>query len=112
MDEETPAPEDVDKPQNIVLVGDPEVGADLLALEVLRVHAHEDLELVFQGLEHRDLVVGREPGKHARGVVVVEELATHLQVELAADGVAALGDVLRLHLNVLIAIKSYFHVPP
>src|SRR5690606_5543606 len=69
------------------------------------VQAHEDLELVPQPLEHRDLVVRREAGQHPGSVVVVEELAAHFEVELPADLLAALLDVAGLQLDVLLAIE-------
>src|SRR5699024_8241923 len=83
-----------------------EIRAHLLPLEVLRVQAHQDLQLVPEPVQHRDLVVRSEARQHARGMVVVEELAAHLQVQLPADLVAAVLDVARLQLDVLLAVEA------
>ncbi len=106
LHEEAPLPEDVDEAEGVLLVRDAEVGADLLAFEVLGVEADDDLDVLLDPLEHGDLVVRREAGQDAGGVHVVEELAAHLEVELAADLRAAGVDVLRLQLDVTFAIES------
>src|SRR5690606_24614442 len=53
-----------------------------------------------------DLVVRGESGQHAGGVQVVEELAAHLEVELAADLPAALMDVVRLQFHILLPVEA------
>ena len=103
---ETVAAEGVDVTQQVVLVGDAQVRADLVAGEVLGVDRHDDLDLVGQLGEHDDLVVRGEARQHARGVHVVNELAAELQIELAAELGAALRDVAGLHPQVLVAVES------
>ena len=100
------AAEGVDVAQQVVLVGDAQVRADLVAGEVLGVDRHDDLDLVGQLGEHDDLVVRSEARQHARGVHVVNELAAELQIELAAELGAALRDVAGLHPQVLVAVES------
>src|SRR5699024_7167918 len=51
-------------------------------------------------------VVRGEPGQHPRGVVVVEELPAHLQVQLPADLLASALDVAGLQLDVLLAVEA------
>ncbi len=48
--------------------------------------------------QHADLAVRLEAGQHPAGVEVVKELAAELQVQLAAELVDALLDVLGLEL--------------
>ena len=105
--QESPAAEDVDKAQHVVFVGDAEVRADLLAQDVLGVDAHHDLDLILDALEHGDLVVRGKSGQDTAGVVVVEKFATHFQVQLSTDLRTPGTDVLRLHLDVLLAVKTY-----
>ena len=107
LGEEAALAEDVDQPQEVFLVGDAQVGADFVALQIAGVDAHQDLHVVLDALEHGDLVVRREPGQDAGGVHVVEQLAAHLQIEAAADGFAAPADVLGLEVDVLVAIESH-----
>ena len=62
VDKEAAVPEDVDKPQHIVFVEDPQVTAHLLALDVLGVDADEDFYVILDALEHRNLVIRGESG--------------------------------------------------
>ena len=98
--------ERVDQSQAVVIVGDAEVAAHLVFLNVVRVDRDDDLHIVAQLLEHADLAVGLEAGKHARGVVVVKELAAELQVQLAAELADALADMRGLHGKVFVVVKT------
>ena len=60
----------------------------------------------------RHLAVRLEAGQNAACVVVVEQLAAELKVQLAAEMRDALLDVRRLGCNVLFVVKTdFFHVP-
>src|SRR5699024_9567370 len=59
-----------------------------------------------QTMQHGDLVVRGEAGQHPRGMVVVEELPAHLQVQLPADLLASALDVAGLQLDVLLTIEA------
>src|SRR5699024_8833064 len=98
--------EDIDKSEGVLLVGDGKVGADLASLQVAGVEADDDLDVFLDVLQHRDLVIRREAGQDAGGVVVVEKLAAHFEVELPTDLLAPLVDVLGLELDVLIAVET------
>ena len=96
----------IDLAQNLVVVGGSHVGADLAAREVLGVNGDDDLDLVSQFAQHTNLVVGRKTGQNTRRVHVVDQLAAELQIQLSAEFASSLGDVSRLHLDVLITIKT------
>ena len=100
------AAEGVDQPQRVVLVGDAEVAAALAALDVVGGDGDDDLGHVLHLEEHAHLAVRLEAGEHARGVIVVEELAAELQIQLAAEMGDAVADVLRLELDVFVVVKS------
>ena len=89
--------EGVHQAQAVVVVADAEVAAQLVLFNVVRADRDHDLHIVAQLLEHTDLAVGLKAGQHARGVVVVEELAAELQIQLAAEQRDALADVFGLH---------------
>ena len=72
----------VDQLQGVDVVGDAEVGPDLLPLDVAGVDAEQDVGLVLELLEQPHLDVGVEAGQDAGGVIVEEQLAAELQVEL------------------------------
>ena len=105
--EEAAVPENVDKPKHLVLIGDAEVGADLLTHNIARVEADDNLHLIFDAVQHGDLVIRSKPRQHARRMMVIKELAAHLQVELAADFFTTSTNVLRLQLDVLLAVKTH-----
>ena len=72
----------------------------------------DDLHLVAEGPEHLHLAVGLEAGQDPGRVIVVEELAAEFQIELAAEGVDPLADVLGLEPHVLVVVKTDpLHVP-
>src|SRR5699024_8421979 len=64
---------------------------------------------ILELLQHGDLVIRGETGQHPGGVQVIEELAAHLQVQLATDLLAPLVDVLRLHPDVEVTVESGAH---
>ena len=102
-------PEVVDELQRVVRVGDAEVGAHLLALDVAGEQAEDDLRVVFQRLEEAELHVRVVAGQAARRVEVVHQLAAELEVEASVLAGAA-PDLLRLLLQVLLVVKALFHL--
>ena len=100
------AAEEVHQAQDVLVVGDAEVSAGLVLLDVVGVDGDDDLDVVRDALEHAELGVGLKAGKDAGGVVVVKELAAKLQVELAAKLSDALANMLRLQLDVLVVVKA------
>ena len=99
--------EGVYEPQRVLVVGDAEVPAALAALHVVGRDDYHYLRLVLHLEEHAHLAVRLEARQHARGVVVVEELAAELQVELPAEAADALAYLLRLQADVFLVVKAY-----
>ena len=102
---EAERPQVVDELQRVVGVGDAEVGAHLLALDVARIEAEDDLGLVLQRLEKAELHVRVVAGQAARRVEVVDELAAELEVESPVLAGAA-ANLLGLFLQVLLVVKA------
>ena len=73
-----------------------------------RADRDDDLRLILQLEQHFHLPVRLKARQDARGVIVVKELAAELEIELAAEGVHALEDPLRLQTQILFKIKSDF----
>ena len=88
--------EHVDQPQYVLFVGNAQVGAHLVALEVFGVQDDEDFQVVLELFQHGDLVIRCESGQDTRSVQIVKKLATHFQVKLAAYFFPASGDVVGL----------------
>ena len=106
---EAHALEDVDEAQDVLVVGDAQVAADLAALDVVGVDGNDDLHVVLEALQHADLLVRGKAGQDARGVHVIEQLAAELKVELAAERADTLADVGGLQFDVFLAVESNAH---
>lgn len=111
-DFETAVDEGVAQAQDVLVVGDAEVGANLVFDDVLGADYDDDFNLVADFAEHAQLGVGLEAGQHAAGVVVVEKFASQLEIELAFEVLDAFLDVLRLYSDVLVVVKSLGHIKP
>ena len=103
---QTLAPEGIDEPQHVLIVGDAQVAPDLVLLDVGGVDGHHDLHAVLQLLQHAQLAVRLKAGEHPGGVVVIKELAAELQVQLAAELGNTLPDVGGLGVQITLIVKS------
>ena len=101
-----PAPELVDEPEHIAVVGDAQVPPDLVLLDVAGVDGDDDLRLVPQLLQHPQLAVRLKAGQYPAGVVVVKELAAEFQIELAPELGDAVPDVLGLGGQIFLVVKA------
>ena len=107
--EQAHALEGVDEAENVEVVGDAVVAAHLAADDVLRADDDDDLGLLLELQQHLQLGVRLKARQHAGGVVVVEQLAAKLEVELVVELCDALPDVLGLHLKIFRVVKAFFH---
>ena len=107
--EQAHALEGVDEAENVEVVGDAVVAAHLAADDVLCADDDDDLGLLLELQQHLQLGVRLKARQHAGGVVVVEQLAAKLEVELVVELCDALPDVLGLHLKIFRVVKAYFH---
>ena len=101
--------EDVQQAQHVLVVGDAQVAAYLVLLDVVSVDGDDDLNVGGHLLQHADLAVGLETRKHARGVVVVEQLSAEFQVQLSAELADSLANMLGLQCQVLVVIETDAH---
>ena len=88
------APERVDKPQHVEVVGNAEVAAYLVLFESFRADDNDDFRLFLEVKQHFELAVGLKSRQNSRSVIVVEQLAAKLEVQLAAELVDALANFL------------------
>ena len=107
-DEKTDRAECIDEAQHVAVVGYAEVAAHLVVLDIARVYNDDDLNIRADIFEHLQLAVGLEAGQDARGMVVVEELAAELKIELAAEFLDAFAYLLGLLLDIKVVIESHF----
>ena len=102
--------EHVDEPQHIGVVADAQIAPHLVLFDVPGADGHHDLHVVLQRPQHPDLAVRLEARQHPGRMVVVEQLAAELQIQLAAELGAPRRDVLRLQLQVLVVVKTDLHL--
>ena len=96
----------VDEAQGIHVIGDAEVAALLVLFDVARVDDHDDFRVIFQLGEHPQFTVRLKAGQYAHGMVVVEDLAAELEVQLAAGALDAFLDVGRLQFQIFVVVES------
>jgi len=77
---DVPKPQIIDQLQGVRIVGDAEIGPNLLPFNISRIDAKEYIRLVFECLEEPHLHVGIVSGQHAGRVEIEEELAPELKV--------------------------------
>ena len=104
------SPEYVHQPQHILVVADAQVAPHLVLLDVAGADGHHDLHIVLQRPQHTDLAVGLEAGQHPGCVVIIEQLAAELQIQLAAELGQPLRDVLCLQTQVFVVVKAELHL--
>ena len=111
-DVEAAVAEFIDEPEHIDVISDAEVAADLVFDDVFGADGNDDLGLVVQLHEHAELGVRLKARQHARGVVVVKELAAEFQIQLAAELADPLADVFGLRLQIhVVAETDCCHMP-
>ena len=99
----------VDEAQDLHVVADAKVRAHFGFFNVARRDAEDDLGLVAQFMQQADLAVYVEAGQHPGGVVIVEQLAAELQIQLAAELVDASKDVFSLFADIKVVVESDLH---
>ena len=109
-DIETGVAKSLNQAQHIDIVGDAEIAANFILLDIRCGDRNDNFCLICQLQQHAELAVRLKTRKHAGGVVVVEELAAEFEVKLVAELGDALADVLRLHAEVFIVVKPNFHI--
>ena len=95
--------------QNVHVIGDTQVTAHLVLLNVNGTDYDDDLSVVAQLIEHTQLTVRLETGKDAAGVVIVEELASELKIKFVTELSYALLNVFGLYPKILFVVKSVYH---
>ena len=101
--------EEVHEAQDVLVIGDAQVAARLVALDVVGVDGDDDLDLAREALKHAELDVRLKAGQDTARVVIIKELAAKLEVELAAKLIDALLDARCLQLDVAVVVESGAH---
>jgi len=105
---QSPLPQVVNEFHGVDVVGDSEVGPHLAPLDVARVDAEEDVRTISELLEQAHLDVRVETREDPGGMIVVEQLASELEVELVVELVDPLEDRGGLLLQVQFIVEADF----
>ena len=108
-DVEAASAELVDQTEYITVVGDAEVTADFVFLNIGCGNCHNNLGLIGKLHQHAQFCVRCKARKNAGCVEIVEQLSTEFQIQLVVKLVDAVADVLGLHFQVFFIVKSNFH---
>ena len=95
--------------QYIFIIRDAEVLPHLVALYVYCGDDDDDFGGVGQLCQHSQLGVGEESGQHSACVIVVEELAAQLKIELSFKLCNTFLDVFALYANVFLVVETVLH---
>ncbi len=69
--------------QHVHVIGDAQIAPDLVLFDGVGTDDDDDLGLVLELLQHLELIVGSKTGKDAGSMVVIEELSSEFQIQLA-----------------------------
>ena len=101
--------ENIEQAQHVFVVGDAQIAAHLVFLDVVRVDCDDDFHVVGELLEHANFAVGLKAWQNAARVVVVEELSAELEVQLSTELADALTNMLRLQGNIFVIVETDAH---
>ena len=108
-DIEAASAELVDQTEHVTVIGDAEVAADFVFLNIGCGNRHYDLSLVGELHQHAQFGIRCKARKNAGCVEIVEQLSAEFQIQLVVKLVDAVADMLRLHFQVLLIVKSNLH---
>ena len=108
-DIEAASAELVDQTEHVAVIGDAEVTADFVFLNIGCGNCHYNLCLVGELHQHAQFGVRCKARKNAGCVEIVEQLSAEFQIQLVVKLVDAVADVLGLHFQVFLIVKSNFH---
>ena len=99
----------LDQTENIGVIGDSKIPADLILLDIFRADYDDDLGLIAQFLEQAEFAVGSKSRKNTGCVEVIKKLSSEFEVKLVVEMTDSGTDVFRLHFQVFFIIKTNFH---
>ena len=101
--------ENIEQTQHVFVVGDAQVAAHLVFLDIVGVDRDDDFHVVGELLEHANFAVRLEAWQNAACVVVVKELSAELEVQLSAKLADALTNMFRLQGDIFVIVETDAH---
>ena len=104
--------EGVDKTEGIHIIGDSQVAPDFALFHILCIDDDDNFRLVLQLQKHLQFGVRFKARQDAGCMIIIEKFAAEFQIEFAAELGNPLTDPFRLRSEILIIIKTDFHMFP
>ena len=95
--------------QDVHIIGDTQVTANLVLFNVNGTDHYHNLGIIAELLQHTQFTVWLETGEHAAGVMVIEELASELEIKFVSELSDSLLDMFGLYPKILVVVKSVYH---
>ena len=108
-DIEAASAELINQTEHVAVIGDAEVAADFVFLNIACGNCHYNLCLVGELHQHAQFSIRCKARKNAGCVEIIEQLSAEFQIQLVVKLVDAVADMLRLHFQVLLIVKSNLH---
>ena len=74
----------INQAQHFVIIGNTQVSAHFICLNITGIDGDNDFYIVFQLLQHANFAVRLKPRQHTRRMKIVKQLAAKLQIQFAA----------------------------
>ena len=95
--------------EDIHIVGDAQVVADFVFLDIDGTDHNDNLQIVFQLIQHLEFAVRLKTRQDAAGMVIVEQFPAEFHVQFVAEGCDAFLDAIRLDLDIFLVVVPVFH---
>ena len=105
-DVKSDAAEGVDETEHVGVVGDADIAADLIVLDMLGIDNDNNLGHFLELKEHLQLAVRLESGKNAGSVEIVKKLAAEFKIKLTAEVGNTLTYLRRLLFDISRVVKT------
>ena len=100
----------INKTENIFVISDAQVTAHFVFVDVCSTDNNDDFSLITELHKHTELAVRFKSRKNTGSVVIVKKLSAEFKIQFVVKFADAVANMLRLHLQILLVVKSCFHL--
>ena len=84
----------IDQAKSVIIVGDAQVSAAFIPLNIVCRDGDHDLGVFFHLQQHPDFAVRLKARKDTGSMIIIKELSAKLQIQFAAELLNAVADIL------------------
>ena len=96
----------LNKAENIHIISNAEVRTYFVLLNISGADGDHNLGLVGQLQQHAEFTVGRKAGQNPGSVKIIKEFSAKFQIKLISELINTFPDVIRLHLQIFVIVKT------